>query len=289
MSTLTRRGAFANSSAKLPALQAARAQDPAVQQALEQIREWLEVRLGARGDRFERAVTFRDLTTELQALEARLAELIASAGASAGTEVGAATVEQLEDLRSTVTDLRSAFDALSSSLTAQVGSAIARAAAAGDFSSNTSTSVDSEVVLFSGTGGKTGKRASGTGFAKLASGVLSAQAASAARADLGEKVQALTDGATISVDASLANNFRVTLGGNRTLANPSNLIDGQVLNFRIKQDGTGSRTLAYGSKYKFPGGAAPVLSTAAAALDFMSCQYDSTDDTLVCVLSKAFA
>jgi hypothetical protein len=43
----------------------------------------------------------------------------------------------------------------------------------GDFSSNTSTSVDSEIVLFSGTGGKTGKRATGTGVAHLTSGVLS--------------------------------------------------------------------------------------------------------------------
>lgn len=109
------------------------------------------------------------------------------------------------------------------------------------------------------------------------------------RSELGEKVAVLTDGATISVDASLANNFRVTLGGNRTLANPTNLIDGQVLNFRIIQDGTGSRTLAYGSKYKFPAGSVPVLSTAAGAKDFMSCQYDSTDDTLFCVLNKAFA
>src|SRR4051812_37963782 len=43
----------------------------------------------------------------------------------------------------------------------------------GDFSSNTATSVDGEVVLFSGTGGKTGKRATGSGIAKLTSGVLS--------------------------------------------------------------------------------------------------------------------
>ena len=42
----------------------------------------------------------------------------------------------------------------------------------GDFSSNTSTSVDSEVVLFSGTTGKTGKRATGSGIAKLTGGVL---------------------------------------------------------------------------------------------------------------------
>ena len=43
---------------------------------------------------------------------------------------------------------------------------------AGDFSSNTATSVDSELVVFSGTGGKTGKRATGTGLATLTSGVL---------------------------------------------------------------------------------------------------------------------
>lgn len=44
--------------------------------------------------------------------------------------------------------------------------------ATGDFSSNTSTSVDGEVVVFSGTAGKTGKRATGSGIAKLTSGVL---------------------------------------------------------------------------------------------------------------------
>lgn len=46
----------------------------------------------------------------------------------------------------------------------------------GDVSSNTATSVDSEVALFSGTGGKTIKRATGTGIATLTSGVLSATA-----------------------------------------------------------------------------------------------------------------
>lgn len=49
----------------------------------------------------------------------------------------------------------------------------AASAGGGDFSSNTSSSVDGEVVLFSGTGGKTGKRATGSGLAKLTSGVMS--------------------------------------------------------------------------------------------------------------------
>lgn len=46
-------------------------------------------------------------------------------------------------------------------------------ATGGDASTNTSSSVDSEVALFSGTAGKTLKRATGTGIAKLTSGVLS--------------------------------------------------------------------------------------------------------------------
>lgn len=93
---------------------------------------------------------------------------------------------------------------------------------------------------------------------------------------------ALTDGTTISVNAALSNNFKVTLGGNRTLANPSNLTAGQTVNVRVKQDGTGSRTLSYGSKYTWPGGVAPTLSTAAGAVDFISCIYDADDDLLMC-------
>ncbi len=98
----------------------------------------------------------------------------------------------------------------------------------------------------------------------------------------------LTDGATIGVNAGLGNTFRVTLGGNRTLANPTNLTDGQRLYFRIKQDGTGSRTLTFGSMYKFPG-ASKTLTTTAGALDTVECQYDATDNTLACVMNKAYA
>ena len=80
-------------------------------------------------------------------------------------------------------------------------------------------------------------------------------------------ISALTDGATITPNFALANNFSVTLGGNRTLANPSNLTAGQSGSIFIVQDGTGSRTLAYGSQYDFIGGTAPTLSTAASSVD----------------------
>jgi YD repeat-containing protein len=80
-------------------------------------------------------------------------------------------------------------------------------------------------------------------------------------------ITALTDGATITADFAAANNFSVTLGGSRTLANPSNQTAGQSGCIWITQDATGSRTLAYGSQWDFTGGTAPTLSTAAASVD----------------------
>jgi len=82
-------------------------------------------------------------------------------------------------------------------------------------------------------------------------------------------ISALTDGATITANFALANNFSVTLGGNRTLANPTNQTAGQSGAITITQDGTGSRTLAYGSNWKFSNGSAPVLTTTANAVDVL--------------------
>ena len=96
----------------------------------------------------------------------------------------------------------------------------------------------------------------------------------------------LTDAANIATDAALGNHFTLTLGGNRTLDNPNNLQNGVILNWKIKQDGTGSRTLAYGSKFKFAGGSAPTLSTTAAAVDYLSAQYFSDDDILIAAIIK---
>jgi len=89
-------------------------------------------------------------------------------------------------------------------------------------------------------------------------------------------ISALTDGATITPNFALANNFSVTLGGNRTLANPTNLTAGQHGVIVITQDGTGSRTLAYGSYFKFPAGAAPTLTTTASAVDVLAYYVESS-------------
>lgn len=91
---------------------------------------------------------------------------------------------------------------------------------------------------------------------------------------------ALTDGANIAVDwDTAAANFSLTLGGNRTLDNPTNGKPGTWRTIVVTQDGTGSRTLAYGNQYKFPGGTEPVLTTAAASVDVLS---------ILCVTSTNF-
>lgn len=88
----------------------------------------------------------------------------------------------------------------------------------------------------------------------------------------------LTDAATIAVDASLGNDFTVTLGGNRTLGNPTNPVNGQKILFAIRQDGAGNRTLTLGSDYRLGTDVPSVtLSTAANKTDYLGVRYNATD------------
>ena len=82
-------------------------------------------------------------------------------------------------------------------------------------------------------------------------------------------ITTLTDAASIAVDFALGNNFLVTIGGNRTLAAPTNAVAGQTGQIYVIQDSTGSRTLSYNSVYQFVSGAAPTLSTGAADVDIL--------------------
>lgn len=82
-------------------------------------------------------------------------------------------------------------------------------------------------------------------------------------------VAAITYAATMIPDFNTSSNFSIALTGNGTLANPTNLTAGQSGIITITQDATGSRTLAYGSAWKFPSGTAPTLTTTAGAVDVL--------------------
>jgi hypothetical protein len=89
-------------------------------------------------------------------------------------------------------------------------------------------------------------------------------------------VETLSDGATITPTGT-KNLNQVTLGGNRTMANPTAITAGATYLFKIIQDATGSRTLAWGAAYKFPGGTPPALTTDANGVDvFSGVSFDGT-------------
>jgi hypothetical protein len=94
------------------------------------------------------------------------------------------------------------------------------------------------------------------------------------------QVTPLTYAATVTTDASAGDIFDLTLTGNVTLANPTNPVDGKTLRWRIRQDGTGSRTVTLGSKFVIPSSATAPLPFSAAAnkMDILAATYHAGRD-----------
>lgn len=84
---------------------------------------------------------------------------------------------------------------------------------------------------------------------------------------VGATITAATSSTGITLDFGASVHHSVTLAHNTTFAAPSNQVVGQSGSIIITQDGTGSRTAAFNAAFKFVGGTAPTLSTAANAVD----------------------
>ena len=101
------------------------------------------------------------------------------------------------------------------------------------------------------------------------------------------RVVALTDGATITPNCDTTDIGKVTLGGNRLIANPSGTpVAGQHLILRLKQDTTGTRVPTWGSNYRFAGGTAPTLTTTVSKTDYLGFIYNNDDTKWDCVAVK---
>ncbi len=86
----------------------------------------------------------------------------------------------------------------------------------------------------------------------------------------------LTDQATVTWDASTQDVCKLTLGGNRTLAAPTNSTTGQFISILVIQDGTGSRTLSFNAVYEFASDTAPTLTTTANLGDVFVFRYNGS-------------
>ena len=88
-------------------------------------------------------------------------------------------------------------------------------------------------------------------------------------------------GTPVTVNAALGNVFKVTLtasGG--SISNPTSAVDGEIIRFRLTQDSSGTRTIAWGPQYDWgsTGGAAnsaPTLTTAAGKTDVLAFEYNA--------------
>jgi hypothetical protein len=98
----------------------------------------------------------------------------------------------------------------------------------------------------------------------------------------------LQDAASVLTDCGLGNSkFKVILGGNRVLVNPSNMQIGVEYTWYVVQDATGSRTLTYDTYFTWADGTIPVYSTAANAVDRIKGEWDGLK--LRCTFQKGFA
>ena len=94
-------------------------------------------------------------------------------------------------------------------------------------------------------------------------------------------VSTLTDsaGGTIAVNAALAQVFELSLGtaaGNRTLASPSNAVEGQSLIYRVKQNSGNTGTIVFNAIYRFGQSGTPTLGTQS-TWNYIAFRYNSTD------------
>jgi hypothetical protein len=157
------------------------------------------------------------------------------------------------------------------------------------FRRKTVSSADAAAAGDEGGGGRVSRRktltriagvaAVGAVFAELRPGTAAA-ATTVGSGATAPAVVALTDAATISVDASAGGDFRVTIAGNRTLGNPANPVDGQQIIFQVTQGSGGGHTLTYGTAYEFGGSLPqPSLSTTAGHTDLLGFIYNAAKGT----------
>lgn len=166
-----------------------------------------------------------------------------------------------------------------------------RSAVVGDYSSNwtfTANSKTWKIGIRSATGGAfsiydNARTLNVLSFAQAGGATFNVSAATASNA-------VTFNATTMTLDCSLSNVFATTFTANVTVAPTiSNPTDGQTINWFITQDATGSRTMTWPTSFKWAGGSAGVLSTAANSVDLLIATYRSATTSWYCSLSKGFA
>lgn len=86
----------------------------------------------------------------------------------------------------------------------------------------------------------------------------------------GKTVDNIPYATSVTPDMANHDSFAITLTGPVLFSNPTGAVAGQSGAITITQDGTGTRVATFGSAWKFEGGTAPTLSTAANSVDVLT-------------------
>ena len=92
-----------------------------------------------------------------------------------------------------------------------------------------------------------------------------------------QTITTIADAASIVMNMATNNQFLVTLGGDRTLAAPTNLTVGQTGHIYCIQNSGGGHTLGYNSVFQFAGGSDPVATPAGGAVNLLVFSVRATD------------
>ena len=102
-------------------------------------------------------------------------------------------------------------------------------------------------------------------------------AVSLADAPVHQTITTIADATSIVMNMATNNQFLVTLGGDRTLAAPTNLTVGQTGHIYCIQNSGGTHSLSYNSVFQFAGGSDPVLTAAGGSVDLLVFSVRATD------------
>ena len=215
------------------------------------------------------ATSISNSNTAITALSATMATSIGTANTRI-TSVSDFAVALSSTLATSIGNSNTAITALSATMATSIGTANTRITSVSDYavalSATLATSIASRLPLAGGT--ITGTvSAQEVDVSSLGIGTVAGAKRLTMNGAAVAQYASLTDGATIAVNFNTAQNFIVQLAGNRALGNPTNCVAGQTGSIIIVQDGTGGRTLSYGTSWDFIGGTAPTLSTGVSAVD----------------------
>lgn len=123
---------------------------------------------------------------------------------------------------------------------------------------------------------------------KVGSALITCTVPTSSKKTYSSSVSDSSSSGALTIDTNDSNVFKVTMTENVTSFSLSNVSDGQTIRVRFTQDATGSRTISWPASFKWEG-SAPVLSTAANAVDLLTATYYSDTAVWLCDLKKGMA